>query len=49
VIVVDASILIAHLDGNDARHDRATRFSAIATFDHRLAKVAAERGMTVRP
>ena len=25
VIVLDACVLIAHLDGNDAHHDRATR------------------------
>jgi predicted nucleic acid-binding protein len=28
VIVLDACVLIAHLDGNDAHHDRATRLLA---------------------
>jgi predicted nucleic acid-binding protein len=36
VIVLDASVLIAHLDSTDLHHDRATRL-LVETADERLA------------
>lgn len=56
MIVLDASVLIAHLDATDAHHDRACELlllaadqggDAVATFDDRLADAASSHGLAV--